>query len=144
MITGYRGAHRRRPEPLAWIRRSPLLASMGAVLVLWAPYGAADAYGLTEALRGPYGAVGTLLPPGCPGESGGEILPCRWECATMGNRQCGPETPPRVTYRVGGDGSIEVCAAPDTRSLICAPVESVARIEYVGSDGVLYRLAGGA
>jgi hypothetical protein len=145
MIKGYRGRHRRhiRAELLAWAECNPLLITMVVAVLLWLPYGVADAYGYTDALRPVRGTVGTLLPPACPSEAGGEILPCRWECDSMGNRQCGPDMPPRLTYRVAGDGSIEVCAAPDTRSLICAPVESDARIEYVGSDGTLYRLAGG-
>jgi hypothetical protein len=139
----YEGRHRRTVDPVAWTRRNPLLASVVLILALWAPYGALDGSGVLRAVRATHGASVALGAVSCPGESGGEILPCRWRCATMGNRRCGPDTPPVITYRASPMGEINVCM-PVGRGEACTPVESDVRIEVIGDDGRLYRLAGGS
>lgn len=143
-VPRYRGRHRAPWISTVgpWVRRNPLVSVMALVVALWLPYGALDATGALWSLAPLEGVSVAVVPPACPGEQGGEILPCSWRCDRMGNGQCGPASPRLVIYRRGEADSVLACAPLGTGE-VCADVESDAPIEYVGSDGSLYRLAGG-
>lgn len=145
IISRYRARHRAPWISTVgpWVRRNPMLSAMALVMALWVPYGALDASGALWSLAPMKGVSVPTVPPACPGESAGEILPCSWRCDRMGNGQCGPTSPRLVIYRRGEADSVLACA-PLGSGEVCADAESDAPVEYVGTDGTTYRLVGGS
>lgn len=91
MIKGYQGRHRARWAPRQGLIRASVTVLVALLLSYWGT-GAASVPGPLGTSQG----VSSPIPPPCLSEAGNAAGPCAWHCATMGNRRCGPDTPPVI------------------------------------------------